>query len=80
MNCVCGHPEKDHVGGGGCRVPDCSCERFQPGDTLRPSADHAARPAGAAALGGAELQERRDLSHPTVSAAARASASGSSKR
>lgn len=35
MNCVCGHPEKDHVSGGRCRVPDCSCERFQPGDTFR---------------------------------------------
>ena len=34
MNCVCGHPEKDHVGGGRCRVPDCPCERFRPGDTL----------------------------------------------
>lgn len=33
MNCVCGHPEKDHVPGR-CCVPDCPCERFQPGDTL----------------------------------------------
>lgn len=36
MNCVCGHPEKDHVLGGHCRVPDCPCEHFRPGDTLRP--------------------------------------------
>jgi S1-C subfamily serine protease len=35
MNCVCGHPEKDHVQGGRCRVPDCPCELFRPGDTLR---------------------------------------------
>jgi serine protease Do len=34
MNCVCGHPERDHVRGGRCRVPDCPCERFRPGDTL----------------------------------------------
>ena len=34
MNCVCGHPEKDHVRGGHCRVPDCPCELFRPGDTL----------------------------------------------
>lgn len=34
MNCVCGHPERAHVLGGKCRVPDCPCERFQPGDTL----------------------------------------------
>jgi hypothetical protein len=34
MNCVCGHPEKDHVRGGKCRVPDCPCELFRPGDTL----------------------------------------------
>jgi serine protease Do len=34
MNCVCGHPESDHVGHGRCRVPDCPCEMFQPGDTL----------------------------------------------
>jgi hypothetical protein len=35
MNCVCGHPQKDHVPGGRCRVPDCPCELFRPGDTLR---------------------------------------------
>jgi hypothetical protein len=35
MNCICGHPEKDHVQGGRCRVPDCPCELFRPGDTLR---------------------------------------------
>jgi hypothetical protein len=35
MNCICGHPEKDHVQGGRCRVPDCPCEFFRPGDTLR---------------------------------------------
>jgi hypothetical protein len=34
MNCICGHPEKDHVRGGRCRVPDCPCELFRPGDTL----------------------------------------------
>ena len=34
MNCICGHPEQLHVAGGRCRVPDCSCERFQPGDTV----------------------------------------------
>lgn len=34
MNCVCGHPERAHVLGGKCRVPDCPCERYQPGDTL----------------------------------------------
>jgi hypothetical protein len=34
MNCVCGHLEKDHVPGGPCRVPDCTCELFQPGDTV----------------------------------------------
>ena len=35
MNCICGHPEKDHVQAGRCRVPDCPCELFRPGDTLR---------------------------------------------
>jgi hypothetical protein len=35
MNCRCGHPERAHVGGGRCSVPDCPCERFEPGDTLR---------------------------------------------
>jgi hypothetical protein len=47
MNCVCGHPEKDHVSGGRCRVPDCPCELFRPGDTLgnttplpEPAIDH----------------------------------------
>ncbi|HEU4367516.1 MAG TPA: PDZ domain-containing protein [Methylomirabilota bacterium] len=34
MNCVCGHPEKDHALGSRCRVPDCPCELFRPGDTL----------------------------------------------
>jgi hypothetical protein len=34
MSCVCGHPERDHVQGGRCRVPDCPCEHFRPGDTL----------------------------------------------
>ena len=34
MNCACGHPEKDHVPRGRCRVPDCPCELFRPGDTL----------------------------------------------
>jgi hypothetical protein len=34
MNCRCGHPERAHVDGGRCRVPDCPCERFEPGDTL----------------------------------------------
>ena len=34
MNCLCGHPERAHVRGGQCRVPDCPCERFHPGDTL----------------------------------------------
>ena len=34
MNCLCGHPERAHVDGGRCRVPDCPCERFEPGDTL----------------------------------------------
>ena len=34
MNCVCGHPENDHVRGGRCRVLDCPCELFRPGDTL----------------------------------------------
>jgi hypothetical protein len=38
MNCRCGHPEKDHVQGGRCRVPDCPCELFQPGETLRGTA------------------------------------------
>jgi len=38
MNCVCGHPEHDHVRGGRCRVPDCPCERFRPGETLRQAA------------------------------------------
>lgn len=35
MSCVCGHPEQDHVLGGRCRVPDCPCEQFRPGDTIR---------------------------------------------
>jgi hypothetical protein len=35
MNCLCGHPDTEHVRGGRCRVPDCPCEWFQPGDTLR---------------------------------------------
>jgi hypothetical protein len=34
MNCICGHTDRDHVAGGRCRVPDCPCEHFQPGDTL----------------------------------------------
>jgi hypothetical protein len=34
MHCVCGHPERAHVGGGRCRIPDCPCERFEPGDTI----------------------------------------------
>jgi hypothetical protein len=34
MNCVCGHPERSHVPGGPCRVPDCPCDHFKPGDTL----------------------------------------------
>ena len=29
MNCVCGHPERAHMDGGRCRVPDCPCERFE---------------------------------------------------
>lgn len=35
MNCVCGHRDRDHVASGRCRVPDCPCEHYQPGDTLR---------------------------------------------
>lgn len=35
MSCVCGHPDHDHVPSGKCRVPDCPCEQFQPGDTVR---------------------------------------------
>jgi hypothetical protein len=34
MNCICGHRDQAHVAGGRCRVPDCPCERFQPGDTV----------------------------------------------
>ena len=34
MNCVCGHPPGVHVNGGRCRVPDCPCERFTPGETF----------------------------------------------
>jgi hypothetical protein len=34
MNCICGHREQAHMAGGRCRVPDCPCERFQPGDTV----------------------------------------------
>jgi hypothetical protein len=34
MHCVCGHPERAHVSGGRCCVPDCACEYFQPGDTV----------------------------------------------
>ena len=34
MNCICGHPSWEHVAGGRCRVPDCPCEHFQPGDTI----------------------------------------------
>ena len=34
MKCVCGHADRDHVAGGRCRVPDCPCEHFQPGDTV----------------------------------------------
>ena len=34
MNCLCGHPQWEHVLGGRCRVLDCPCERFEPGDTL----------------------------------------------
>jgi hypothetical protein len=34
MNCVCGHPSGVHVNGGRCRVPDCPCERFTPGETF----------------------------------------------
>ena len=32
--CVCGHDERTHVAGGRCRVPDCPCEHFQPGETM----------------------------------------------
>ena len=32
MSCVCGHPSDDHDLTGQCRVPDCRCEQFQPGD------------------------------------------------
>jgi hypothetical protein len=38
MKCVCGHPERVHVNGGRCRVPDCPCETFIPGETLVPLA------------------------------------------
>jgi hypothetical protein len=31
MHCICGHLEREHVLGGRCRVPDCPCEHFQPG-------------------------------------------------
>lgn len=34
MHCVCGHAERHHVPGGRCRVPDCPCEHFQPGDSV----------------------------------------------
>jgi hypothetical protein len=34
MSYTCGHPERAHVGGGRCRVPDCPCERVEPGDTI----------------------------------------------
>jgi hypothetical protein len=34
MNCVCGHADRDHVLGGRCRVPDCPCQRYEPGDTV----------------------------------------------
>jgi len=34
MHCICGHSERAHVAGGRCRVPDCPCERFEPGDTV----------------------------------------------
>jgi hypothetical protein len=43
MNCRCGHPERAHVAGGRCRVPDCPCEGFEPGDTLPASHAAAAR-------------------------------------
>jgi serine protease Do len=36
MNCVCGHPEKDHAPGGQGRVPDYPRDLFRPGDALRP--------------------------------------------
>jgi hypothetical protein len=44
MNCVCGHPERDHVQGGRCRVPDCPCELFRPGDTLGEAGPPGGRP------------------------------------
>jgi serine protease Do len=47
MHCRCGHREQDHVGGGRCRVPDCPCETFQPGDTLRGTASAGGPRAGA---------------------------------
>ena len=34
MNCICGHAQWEHVPGGRCRVPDCPCDHFEPGDTL----------------------------------------------
>lgn len=40
MHCICGHPESAHVGGGRCRVPDCPCEQFEPGDTLTAAPFH----------------------------------------
>ncbi len=51
MHCRCGHAAHDHGPGGRCRVPDCPCEQFQPGDTTG-RADVSARAgkdAGAAA-------------------------------
>jgi hypothetical protein len=43
MNCRCGHPERAHVAGGRCRVPDCPCEDFESGDTLPTAHATAAR-------------------------------------
>jgi len=33
MSCVCGHREHDHSPLGQCRVPDCPCQQFEPGNT-----------------------------------------------
>jgi len=28
--CICGHAKGEHIRAGGCRVPGCPCDRFQP--------------------------------------------------
>jgi hypothetical protein len=73
MNCRCGHPERAHVNGGRCRVLDCPCERFEPGDTLpagerrghaRPSGPSETQPRSPSSGGRLTIRARRNAEAP----------------